>query len=378
MHYWGGCPTVVTSKWLRSVMLINKCAEHGWRNWVVLSRVPEDLSLIEPIMKAGCEIIYQPRSKGNFDLSSIMRNVKLFRKLKCDVLHCYNDHTSPLIAAMLTRVPVKIWSKLSMSSYYEQGKSPKGLQKLMLSTWITCLFSNRILSISDMAGKEICEQVGFKDKIVTVHAPVPIARFVSAKSTGVRERLGINESDIIVTSVGRTIPVKGWDIAITAFSIVYKEVPNAKLLLVGEKNSSEYCQKICQQINQYGLVHNVIFTGSRSDIPEILKASNLFILPSRSEGTPAALIEAMAVGLPCIASETGGVPEVIEHERNGLMFQRENADDLAEKIINIISDSKLQAQLSKMAQNNLQKFAIETYVNSVFSHYENLLNESNW
>ena len=374
IHYWGGCPSIATSKWLRSVMLIKKCSEQGWNNWVVLSREPEDPALIQPILDAGCEIIYQPRSKGNFDLASIMRNVKLFNKLKCDVLHCYNDHTSPLIAAVLARVPVKLWSKLSMSSYYEKGINPKGLQKLMLSTWITCLFSNRILSISDMAGKEICEQVGFKHKIVTVHAPVPIARFISAKSTGIREGLGVNESDIVVTAVGRTIPVKGWDVAIKAFAKVYKAIPNAKLLLVGEKNSSEYCQKICDQVEQYGLESSVIFTGSRSDIPEILKASDMFILPSRSEGTPAALVEAMAVGLPCVATETGGIPEVIEHGKNGLMFRREDADDLAEMILSVISDTDLQSQLSKMAQENLHKFAIENYVDSVFFHYQDLMN----
>ena len=117
----------------------------------------------------------------------------------------------------------------------------------------------------------------------------------------------------------------------------------------------------------------MLFAGNRSDIPEILKASDLFIFPSRSEGAGAALIEAMATGLPCIATDTGGIPEVLVNGENGFLFQRENSDELAEKIISVISDSELQTQLSKTAQQNLQKFSIEIYVESLFSHYQGLL-----
>ena len=185
--------------------------------------------------------------------------------------------------------------------------------------------------------------------------------------------MNLKDSDIVVTSVGHAVTVKGWDIAITAFARVCKKIPNIKLLLVGAKTSPKYHHKLCAQITESGLGHNVMFTGSRRDIPEILKASDVFLLPSRSEGTPAALIEAMASGLPCVATATGGIPEVIEHGKNGFVFERENADDLAEKMLCILSDPELQVKFSKMAQQNLQKFSIDTYVNNVFSHYQNLL-----
>ncbi|ABM02312.1 glycosyl transferase, group 1 [Psychromonas ingrahamii 37] len=373
VHYWGGCPNVATSKELSFLMLIKKCAEHGWNNWLVLSKYPENSELIDPILQTGCEIIYQPRSKGNFDPASIYCNFKLLWGIKCHVFHCYNDHTSPIIAAMFARVPIRVWSKLAMSSYYEQGITPKGLQRLMPSTWITCLFSNRILAISDAAGKEIYEQVGFKNKVATVQVPVSLERFMTITGAGIRDEFNLQQSDIVITAVGHFIEVKGWDIAIKAFARVYKEIPNAKLLLVGKKTSVEFYQKICLQIERYDLQKHVFFAGNRSDIPEILKASNIFILPSRSEGTPAALIEAMAAGLPCIAAETGGIPEVIVHGNNGLMFRREDAEDLADKIVCLLSDSELRLQLTKMAQKNLEKFSIENYVDSVFSHYQNLL-----
>lgn len=373
VHYWGGFPITVTSKWLRTLALINKCSDHGWNNWLVLSKKPDDLGLVEPFVKAGCKIIYHPRSLGNFDFASIYRNFKFLQKIKCDVFHCYNDHTSPIIAAMFARVPVRMWSKLAMSSYYEQDVPPKGVQKLMLSTRITCLFSNRILAISDAAGNEIYKQVGFKDKIFTVPAPVPVERFITATEAGIRDEFNIHKADVVITAVGHFVEVKGWDIAVKAFAKVYKAIPNVKLLLVGKKTSTEYYQKICKQIDQHGLKSKVIFTGNRSDIPEILKASDLFVFPSRSEGAGAALVEAMAAGLPCIATDTGGIPDVIINGHNGILFQRENSDELAEKIISVLSDSVLKAQLTKIAQQNLQKFTIESYVESLFAHYQEML-----
>lgn len=376
VHYWGGNPEFMTSKWLSYLMLIKRCHENGWNNWLVLSKKPDDASLVQPFIEAGCKIVYQPRSKGNFDLASIYRNYKLLKKTKCDVFHCYNDHTSPLIAAKLANVNIRIWSKLAMSSYYEKGTSPHGLQRLMLSTWITCLFSTRILAIADIAGKELIEQVGFKNKIVTVYAPVSLERFIDADGTGVRKRLELEASDIVITTVGHCVPVKGWDIAIEAFAKVCKKFPQAKLLFVGASTSPLYSQELFTKIDQYDLANKVIFTGIRHDIPEILSASDLFILPSRSEGMGAALVEAMATGLPCIATRSGGMSEVIEHGQNGLLFDRENAEDLADNILSILSNPDLNSQFSQMAKQNLQKYEISTYVNIVISHYENLLNNT--
>lgn len=373
VHYWGGFPIVATSKWESSLSLVQQCADQGWNNWLVLSKQPDDPSLIAPFIDAGCKVIYHPRSKGNFDLGSVYRNVIFLRKIKCDIFHCYNDHTSPIIAAMLARVKVRLWSKLSMSSYYEEGIAAKGLKKLMPSTRLTCLFSHRILAISDAARQEISEQAGFESKVTIVNVPVSVERFINATDSGVRSEFNLKTTDTVITAIGHFLEVKGWDVAVKAFVKVLQEIPNAKLLLVGKKTSERYFKKICGLVEEYELGEHVIFAGNRSDIPDILKATDLFILPSRSEGTPAALIEAMAVGVPCIATDTGGIPEVIEDGQNGFLFQRENADELAKKMITVISNPLLQEKFVKASQENLQKFSIETYVQNVVAHYQELL-----
>ena len=375
VHYWGGFPILATSKWLSALKLVQKCADNHHNNWLVLSKEPEDVTLITPFIEAGCKVIYHPRSKGNFDFFSIYRNVKFLIKIKCDVFHCYNDHTSPIIAAKFSNVPVRIWSKLSMSSYYEQGVSPKGLQRLMLSTNITCLFANRILAISHAAKNEIHEQVGFTNKVSIVEVPVELDVFHDfVDPMKIRDEFNFQKSDYVIVAVGHVIEVKGWDIAIEAFAKVNLIVPNTKLLLVGKKTSLSFYNKIYALIEKFNLQEKVVFAGNRNDIPYILKASDLFVFPSRSEGAGAALIEAMAAGIPCIATNTGGIPEIIKNERNGLLFERDNSEELAENMLRLISDSDLQSYFVQSAEQDLQRFSIDTYVENVFSHYQDLTN----
>ncbi|MDN2662795.1 glycosyltransferase family 4 protein [Psychromonas sp. 14N.309.X.WAT.B.A12] len=374
VHYWGGFPIIATSKWLSALKLVEKCAANNWKNWLVLSKQPDDISLITPFIEAGCEVIYHPRSQGNFDYKSIYRNLKFLLKINCTIFHCYNDHTSPIIAARLANVPIRLWSKLAMSSYYEEGVSPKGLRKLMPSTRITCWAASQVLAISNAAKQEISAQVGFQDRVAVVEVPVDLDVFNYLEGAlKIRKEFNISSSDIVITAVGHFAEVKGWDIAVEAFSKVYKKFPNTKLLLVGKKTSTVFYNKIMTLIQELGVEGKVIFLGNRNDIPYILKESDLFIFPSRSEGAGAALVEAMASGIPCVASNTGGIPEIIENGNNGLLFERDNVQDLAEKITNVLSDSDLSSNLVESAKKGLQRFSIERYVDNVSNHYKNLL-----
>lgn len=373
VHYWAGSPSLRNSKWWRTLKLIEKCEDFGWNNWLVLSKQPEDYSLIKPFLDVGCKIIYQPRSKGNFDLANIHRSFKFLRRIKCTIFHCNNDHTSPIIAAKLARVPIKIWSKLAMSSYYELGAPPVGFHKLMPSLRITTLVADKVLAISHAVKSELVELVGFEHKVAVVDAPIPLHNYTLATSAGIREEFGFLANDIIITAVGHSVEVKGWDIAIKAFALLAKKVPNTKLLLVGKHTSPEFHQKLCALVKHNGLDDRVIFSGSRNDIANILKASDMFLFPSRSEGVGAAIIEARASGLPCVATDAGGIPEVIKNNVNGFLFQRENTEELAEKILTLLSSPDLKAKFIEAGVKGLDKYTIETYVNNVFSCYQELL-----
>jgi len=309
-------------------------------------------------------------------LASIWRTYILLRRLKCDVFHCHNDHTSPLIGAALAGVPVRIWSKLAMSSYYEKGVSPKGPHRLMASTRVSGWCSHRILAISERVRLELMESGVSGQFIETVYVPVDYHRFANAVKGNIRQELGFDQSHIVITSVGHAVPVKGWDVAIRAFVQVHQQIPNARMILVGDRTSSEYYYRLTGLVKQYEMEKNIKFTGKRDDIPEILKASDAFILPSRSEGMPAALIEAMAAGRACVAAKVGGIPEVITHGEDGLLFEREAQDMLADHLIRLIEDQTLRTKIASQGSNRASEFSMKAYVDKVFKCCEILLGDS--
>jgi glycosyltransferase involved in cell wall biosynthesis len=382
VQHWGGCPLSPNSKWQSYVEIVQRCSEKGWRNYIVWTRVSENPALVKPFKEAGCEIIFQPLQRREFDLTCVWRTYRMLRPLKCDIFHCYNSHTSPLIGAFLAGVPVRVWSKLSMSPYYEKNTRPKGLRRMMPSTRLSAWLAHRILAISNQVRQELVDTVGFGKKIDTVHVPVDIKRYTEATKGRLRHELGLDSTHILITTVGRAIPVKGWDIALRAFAEVQRALPCARLVLVGRTTSSEegrIIKCLTDLSRSYRVAEYVHFLGYRIDIPEILKASDIFILPSRSEGMPAVLIEAMAAGLPCVAARAGGIPEVISHGEDGLLFERESAEELARHLISLIGDAPLRGRLAAQASKSAGRFSIPSYVGRVFECYESLLyNRRDW
>jgi len=379
VQYWGGSPKTVHSKYQWTLAVFQQSQKQGWQNYLVCYRMPDDPELLEPFRKAGCEIIVQTPSRRSFDLVSIWNTYKLLRRLKCDIFHCDNDHTSPMIGAVLAGVPVRIWSKLAMSSYYEKGVSPKGLHRLMPSTRVTCLCAHRILAISEKVRLELMESGCFGKHIDTIYAPVDYMRYSTAAQGNIRDELSLNPSHILISTVGHAVPVKGWDIAIRAFAKVHNVIPNVRLVFVGSITSSEETrifQQLTDLVRHYKLSKYIHFLRHRNDIPEILKSSDIFILPSRSEGMPGALIEAMAAGLPCVATRAGGIPEVITNGENGLLFEKENEDELSGHLVRLVQNQRLRKSIAMRASQRARAFSIEAYVDKLFECYKTLLSNN--
>jgi len=374
VQYWGGGPTTVNSKYLRNLAVFQRCQQEGWRNYLVCCRKPEDPTLCEPFREAGCEVLVQPPSRRSFDLASVWRTYKLLRRLECDVFHCDNDHTSPLIGAVLAGVPVRIWSALAMSSYHEQGVIPRGWHRLMPTTRLSCLCAHRVLAISQDVRAELLSLGAGEERVEVAYGCVDVTGFAAMGRGRIRQELGVNASHVLITTVGCAIRRKGWDLAMRAFANVQRRIPNARLVLVGGTTQEiEVFRQLRALAENCRVSEYVYFLGHRRDFAEILKASDVFVFPSRSEGLPEALLEAMASGLPCVATRVGGIPEVISDGKDGLLFERENVEELATHLIRLIEDQPLRTRIASQGSTRVRAFSLEAYVNKVFECYRSLL-----
>ena len=316
----------------------------GWQCHLVCSRPAEDPEWAKPVIDSGVQIEYLPRPRGNFDRACVQRTRDLCRRVKADVLHCDNTHTSPLLGAWLARVPVRLWTKHAMEPAFEAVRTPSLRQRLAPSLWLSIGLATRVLPISRAIERELLE-LGAPQRKLLVMA-LPIAADVTAHVNRADARLSLEcaPGDFVFSTIGRAVPVKGWDVLLQAFRATLDELPQARLLLAGSTGAGD--ERACftslqRQVETLHLVDRIRFTGHVTDIAPVLNASDVFVLPSRSEGYSLALLEALAAGLPVVSTRVGIAPEVVIDGRNGFLVEREDAADLGRHMIAIGRDPLL-------------------------------------
>lgn len=227
--------------------------------------------------------------------------------------------------------------------------------------------------------------VSEKDRQALLHSgisPSNIELIYNAFEVGVNEegsaisqkwlhtKLGISPDNLLCTGVGRLVQIKGYDILIEAVKQACKEIPRLICVIIGEGEEQE---KLAAQIQESGLEGRVVLAGyfDRNEVLSALKSSDLFVMPSRYEGTPIALLEAAALARPILASSTGGIPELVTNEEHALLVPIENPKAMAEGIIRLCKDREFAGKLAKNAQLHVNaKFNFKTQVNATLSAYQ--------
>jgi glycosyltransferase involved in cell wall biosynthesis len=352
----------------------------GWRCILVLEREPEDPHWARLLTDLGVRIEYMPRPRSNFDWRIIGGIFKLCRRVKPSILVCTNMHTNTLIGAALARVPVRIWCKEAMNSAFEECLPSNWRTRLVPSVRLSSLLATRVVAVSAGVRNELLNLGISARRVVVRHVPRRLGRRVSADEAGkVRQQLGLSPGHIVISSVGHTVPVKGWDVLLPAFRQVADAVPEARLVLVGSYSASH--EKCCYEslrayICSAGLGEKIIFTGQRNDVPAVLAASDIFVLPSRSEGCSYALIEALEANLPCVVTRVGAAEQVVSDGVNGYIVERSDEHALAKALLRLASDSDLLARFRSHASVPACIPTLEQYAVQMAEDYETLYLEA--
>jgi len=159
----------------------------------------------------------------------------------------------------------------------------------------------------------------------------------------VRKLYGLDESDLVICSVGRLSEVKGYDYLIKAMPSIIKEIKNCHIIIAGEGPARGRLELL---INQHNLCDRVKLLGYVENVDKLLAATDLFVMPSLSEGLPISLLEAMAAGKPVIASAAGGIPEVIDHNSSGILVPAADSHALGKSIIELLRSRDKMRQIA--------------------------------
>jgi glycosyltransferase involved in cell wall biosynthesis len=193
----------------------------------------------------------------------------------------------------------------------------------------------------------------------------------------IRRELGIDETAPLVTVISRLNPAKGVDYFLKAIVTVAQQFPDARFLIVGGSYFDPAYKPSLEKLSaELGLQNRVAFTGERNDVPAILQESNISVLPSLSEGFSNSLLEAMAAGLPVIATNVGGNPEIVRDGETGFLVPARDPKALSEAIGRILRSPELgirfgQAGYERVARN----FSLASTVRQTEELYTHLLGE---
>jgi glycosyltransferase involved in cell wall biosynthesis len=335
----GGCENML----LRTLPLLD-----DFDHTIITLKNPGDLA--PKFISAGITV-KTASCTGVFDIPGILRLRRLVQEENTDIIITYLFH-----ADMLGRIFLRIRKVPVIPFLRTTYNHPKYLIARILE-WTTKPLVNRYLANSIAVKDFYIKHIGVRpEKITVIPNGINIESFDSiTPDPELRKSLGIAPSDFVIICVANLHINKGHRYLLEAFEVC--NLKNAKLLLVGEGNERKNLE---QQIKNYQSKENILFLGKRNDVQQLLKISDLFILPTLFEGMSNALMEAMACGLPIITTDIPENSILIENEKTGLLVAAKNSSTITQKIKQLQENPILSEQLSKEAKTTIQNsFSLE-------------------
>lgn len=326
------------------VSTMREAAKAGKTGFVVVIMNDEcDSGLVAELEATGIPLYRLGRREGHLSPKYLTAILGIARRHGARIIHTHNEGSRTWgMLAKLARPRLRLVYTVHAEGV---GATITGLRRAAYLRLV-----DATVAISAAVEAE-CRAFGAKD-VTRIENGVDLDAFAAAR----RERSGTALPRLI--SVARFQPVKGQDILIEALGLCHQRGHRLPLTLVGAGASGPFYEKLVAMIAQLGLAADVEFAIDRTDIPNLLRQGDIFVLPSRQEGFGLALIEAMAGGLPVIAARTGGPANLIDDRRNGLLFTTGDAEDLARRIVALGSDTALRATLTEAGYATAARFGI--------------------
>ena len=293
--------------------------------------------------------ILVPPITGKTDLSGIMRHVACFRARRPTIVHF--NLSNPLhgqyamIAARIAKVPFQV------ATLHLPPRSTTPTKRGRFFERQTLCNLNMLIAVCDSSRELVVKHFGLDPARTTaVHNGIDADDFDQevSKLAPVSLKQG---QEFIIGTVGRLSLQKGFDVLLDAMPAVLAEFPNVRLAIAGEGPEEENLRKQCNTLH---IDKSVDFLGMRSDIPALLQAFDLFVLPSRYESFPITILEVMAASKPIVSTSVDGIPESVVKNETGLLVPAEDAKSLTNALTKLVQDDDLRAHMAKQARQRVE------------------------
>lgn len=342
-------------------MLLNSLPKFNKNFEMLVVSINSEGAIAKELRKKKIKVICLNCDKLTSFSKALSKLIKIIEDFKPDLIHSHLFHANIIsrIAGNKTNIPV-VCSQRNLGDWRSWWHN--WLDKL------TSKWCKKIICSSNAIKNSVQKKTGIsKDKFIVIHNGIDIQKYIKAK----KAKLNIAKKFLVIGCVANLRKEKGHKYLIKAAKKVVDKIPNCIFLLVGDGKLRKDLEK---QIEELNLKKNILFLGSRKDIPNLMKAMDVFVLPSISEGFGIVLVEAMASGVPVVATKVGGIPEIVVENKTGYLVNPKDSSNLTNKMTELLKSSSLRKRFSstgiKRAKN---KFTIQRYVNEHEKIYKSLI-----
>ena len=227
---------------------------------------------------------------------------------------------------------------------------------------------DQLIAVSQSIVRKIADEHRVGAPVRLIYNGVDLQRFDEQAPSPLREDYGMEPGSHIVGVVARLEPEKGHQTLIEAWPQVLRSCPDAYLLIVGEGSRRDFLE---QWAAAHRVAHRVIFTGRRDDVPAVTAALDVAVLPSWREAQGLSILEAMALSRPVVASDVGGIPEMIQDGVTGLLVEHDNPVALASAIVRLLRDPAFASRIAKAGHDLVhERFCVELMVKAIEEIYD--------
>jgi glycosyltransferase involved in cell wall biosynthesis len=302
-------------------------------------------------------------SRSEIDLSAAWRLSRVIRRLGPDIVHAHDAHATAMAALAIpmagsaARLPALVVSR----------RVDFHLRSHSFSRWkhrqVDCF-----IAASDAIRKMLVADGVPAARTVTVHEGIDVERVQAAPAVNVHETFFLPHHAPLVGNVAALVPHKGQRHLVEAAHLVVRDLPDARFVILGE---GELREQLERQIRDYHLEKHVLLPGFRTDVLGCIKGFDLFAMSSITEGLGTSLLDAMACSRAIVATRAGGIPEIVDHGRTGVLVGVRDHASMAREIVRLLRDDDSRRRMGEAGLARVsERFTVERMVAETAAVYE--------
>lgn len=367
---------------IHTVLLSGELNKRGWKDILVCGRVggsEGDMTYLAGEM--GVAPIVIPELSREIaplsDLKAFMELFRIMRREKPDIVHTHTAKAGTLgrLAALCAGVPIRIHT--FHGHIFDGYFSPAKERAFLLAERFLARFTDRIITVSELVRDEIVNKLKVVKaaKCVAIPLGFELKRFLACESLSgaFRKELGVGADTLLVGIVGRLVPIKNHAMFLDVAGKVLARGRGLKVkfVIVGD---GECGDSLKAQAKLMGLDGHTVFTGWRRDLAAVYADLDIVALTSLNEGTPVSVIEAMASGRSVVATDVGGVADLITDGENGYLAKSNDPEGFSNIVIGLLADRDMRIRLGARGRERVRvKYSKERLLNDMESLYNDCL-----